>query len=551
MSFLPICNVCLLEIGSGTQGILLSCGHFVCHGCCGASETAICPHCGSRARAASLDHPPAEVRDYLQNPLTQFRASSDVVKFQLDHFRSAAKQACKALHELRLLYSREVKRREAAEQEAEEFRLRAARAKNLEKGGRENVSLDGGGGSFATAFGEGRARAERSEGTSASFDSNSPIGKLRQRFLGVRSQEPDEKSPVFRTSRVVRHDRLGREGVSEGPTQQATREPGRGAAVTGSAQSGGRARPSMSFSGPPPTARYIVQGNGTKPTTPRATSGPPPDEPLRERHAGSGEQRSRQQVTSMVQRPETPGRPIRPAWQDTGRMRLGAERVGGGAQQLTRPSTPRHGQMRLPQARQQQPQSQTGGLQARAGMEEIRRQTCGQNAAIDCGERTGYFPAVGARDPRGSTSGSFPSTGLGRPSSSPRSPLLGGGGSLKRPSSGGLPSPKRSGFSTAAELPGSGTRQGRAGTPLTPLTPLRACPPSPRLRSPQLPFTPRSMPRPGSGRRPSSTGSSQEVGRFDGACGPGKPSTPAGDHHAKSLPQSLAAAGLFTVQGRR
>lgn len=30
--FLPICNACLTDIEHGTQGFLLSCGHFVCHG---------------------------------------------------------------------------------------------------------------------------------------------------------------------------------------------------------------------------------------------------------------------------------------------------------------------------------------------------------------------------------------------------------------------------------------------------------------------------------------------------------------------------------------
>lgn len=39
-----------------------------------------------------LDHPPAEVREYLQNPLTQLKAANDVVMFQLDHFRAAANQ---------------------------------------------------------------------------------------------------------------------------------------------------------------------------------------------------------------------------------------------------------------------------------------------------------------------------------------------------------------------------------------------------------------------------------------------------------------------------
>lgn len=31
-SFVPICNACLTEIEGGTQGFLLSCGHFICRG---------------------------------------------------------------------------------------------------------------------------------------------------------------------------------------------------------------------------------------------------------------------------------------------------------------------------------------------------------------------------------------------------------------------------------------------------------------------------------------------------------------------------------------
>ena len=154
--------------------------------CCGAFEPSMCPHCGSRGRAASLDHPPAEVRDYLQvlsfqdlcrfngisygfspqsfwgslgktvaprrdavqrrvhgacvrffiswvilkpkrffdattlagpskhhlplqNPLTQFRASSDVAMFQLDHFRSVAKQAS-AFHHYQAIHTYLAKR---------------------------------------------------------------------------------------------------------------------------------------------------------------------------------------------------------------------------------------------------------------------------------------------------------------------------------------------------------------------------------------------------------------------------------------------------------
>lgn len=35
-------------------------------GCCRGAQPSVCPHCGSRGRAAVLDHPPAEVRNYLQ-----------------------------------------------------------------------------------------------------------------------------------------------------------------------------------------------------------------------------------------------------------------------------------------------------------------------------------------------------------------------------------------------------------------------------------------------------------------------------------------------------
>ena len=262
-------------------------------------------------------------------------------------------QASKALHDLRLLYSREVKRREEAEKEAEELRARAARVADFRGDGRDGFSGERSG-SFVASFGEGRARVERSN--NSVVDSNSPIGKLRQRFLGVRSEESGEKRPVPRPPQGKRHDRP-REDVHEDQRQaQAGREAG-GAVVTALRESRGDGRPSMSFAGSSSSLSQAVgQEMGRKPNTPRATSGPPSGAPLTERRVGPGEQQPRQQVSAMSQRPETPGRPVRPAWQDTGRVRLGVDRGGGGSQQLARPSTPRHhGQMISPQARQQQP----------------------------------------------------------------------------------------------------------------------------------------------------------------------------------------------------
>lgn len=258
-------------------------------------------------------------------------------------------QASKALHELRLRYSREVKRREEAEKEVEELRARAARATDFRGDGREGFNGDRSG-SFVPSFGEGRARSERSN--NSGVDSNSPIGKLRQRFLGVRSEEPSEKRPVPGTPQGERHGRA-REGVHDHPRQsQAMREVG-GAVATALRESGSDGRPSMSFARPSPSLSQTVgQGIGGKPNTPRTPSGAP----LIERRIVPGEQQPRQQVPVVSQRPETPGRPVRPAWQDTGRIRLGRERGGGGSQQLTRPSTPRHPQIISPQARQQQSQ---------------------------------------------------------------------------------------------------------------------------------------------------------------------------------------------------
>lgn len=69
---------------------------------------------------------------------------------------------------------------------------------------------------------------------------------------------------------------------------------------------------------------------------------------------------------------------------------------------------------------------------ARTDMKDLRRPTSGQDAANGRGGRTGQFPAVAPYDNR-------PSTGTARPTSSPSSPLVGVGGSLKRPSSGSLP----------------------------------------------------------------------------------------------------------------
>lgn len=259
-------------------------------------------------------------------------------------------QASKALHELRLRYSREVKRREEAEKEVEELRARAARVSDFRGDGREGFSGDRSG-SFVAAFGEGRARSERSN--NSGVDSNSPIGKLRQRFLGVRSEESGEKMPVPRPPQGERHGRA-REDVRENPRQaQAMREAG-GAVATALRESGSDGRPSMSFAGPSSSLSQTVgQGIGGKPNTPRTTSGPPSGTPLIERRIVPGEQQPRQQVPAVSQRPETTGRPVRPAWQDTGRVRLGGERGGGGSQQLARPSTPRHGQVFSPQARQQ------------------------------------------------------------------------------------------------------------------------------------------------------------------------------------------------------
>ncbi|CAN0431382.1 unnamed protein product, partial [Ectocarpus sp. 12 AP-2014] len=95
--------------------------------------------------------------------------------FQLDHFRSAANQANKALHELRLVHSEEVGRREAAEAEALRWRQKAEAAEVLASG------------------------HQGGQGRRVSGDGSSPIGNLRQRFGWAREeQRPAAGTPAKR-----------------------------------------------------------------------------------------------------------------------------------------------------------------------------------------------------------------------------------------------------------------------------------------------------------------------------------------------------------------
>ncbi|CAM9361306.1 unnamed protein product [Pylaiella littoralis] len=588
MSFVPICNNCLTPINGGNQGFLLSCGHFICHGCCRGTQPSACPHCGNNARAAVLDHPPVEVREFLKvqtdfNPLMQLKAANDVVMFQLEHFRSAASQANKALHELRLIHSQEVGQREAAEEEARAWRKRAevaevANARNRE--GRRDVSGGSGG---------------------------SPIGKLRQRFLGPRDRQRTTSgtagaltataysSNLFESRPVGGGGGSGDDGDGgRGPPPQGKRVPAgqtasplngqsqssRSTATTSSAvapssldrssepqaRQAGEARgqqlrrissavrhsPSAmagesggvlsSFPGPPPPARPLrlgSEGRGRSPDSLRLVA---PGEGSARLNASSGrsngisgrpqqqQQQQQRRGGAVTQRPETPGRPLRPAWQNgNGNGRNVSASTGattrGEGQLVRRPQASQSGRetsSTLPEHQQQHQQRRPHRpttFEANAG---------GASGGTSGGGGTGLFSSPSP--PRNVRGGTGTPGSLG-PLSSPRSPLLAvRPGAVKRPSSGSLPTPKRQGLAGAG-----GAQQGRAGTPMPTL---RASSSSPQLRTAQLPFTPRSTTRPGSSQRPRSNGGSSASGGQ--RLGDGR--------HVSSVPPSLKASGLF---GRR
>lgn len=314
-------------------------------------------------------------------------------------------QASKALHELRLLYSEEVKRRTNAENEADALRQRTAlgQANALGKDG-GSVEKFGRGGSSGAVFGTKPTRTDRSD--TLGGDGNSPIGRFKQRFFdarGVRRASPAVTVTATMAS-LSRQARPGDErgnvpqellnaagkapvqgspqgicssfgkaasGLSAGltlnekqchpegdrgqnPRVKALREAG-GAAAVASAASGGGARPSMSFSGPPPV-QPAGYGEGRKPDTPRISLAQPQIASPARLPGNAGEQRPRQGVPIMPPRPETPGRPVRPAWQDGGRMRIGTGAGGGGMTQVVRPGTPLSGQKLSPLAQHQQRQ---------------------------------------------------------------------------------------------------------------------------------------------------------------------------------------------------
>ena len=342
-------------------------------------------------------------------------------------------QAGKALHEIRLLYSREVKRREEAEQETQGWRQRAQTAEeNAQSRGGGGGLLRGGASLSAASLGRENLLVDRAtNGVGNGCDSvDSPIGKLRQRFFGSREEQraptatsSTEALPTGVLSRTDRpaaerinvpQDRrvggvgtaaflgdrrvagggkaapvsgLSRSSVSSERNQSQPRPveargqrpqsaapagkapPGRAATITPGASDTG-ARPKISFSGPSP-ARPFARGEGKKPDTPRVGSGhgqplnAPPSQQLR---ASSGEQRPRQWAVETPQRTVetsqvlgTPGRPVRPAWQDGRSPRGGA---GGKVQLAWRPQTPQSGQVsssvshQLDQQQQQQQRQQ-------------------------------------------------------------------------------------------------------------------------------------------------------------------------------------------------
>lgn len=332
-------------------------------------------------------------------------------------------QASKSLHELRLLYSHEVKRREDAESEASALRQKAAAAATTLRGGR------GGGHSFAKGGGTSLGAAFGGDGPDTAGDGGaSPIGKLRQRFFG--SSDTQKNSSIAERATAAAPSNHARQkeyppqqqlptagrtaplraapgsfglsaadaltalapsisnptsvGPSPGQNQQAQSPVGRarrpqllvepGAAPTVAARSG--ARPSMSLSGPQAAARPVDLGGGKKPDTPQlASGGYHPYSSARLRGASAG-QRPQHGVSAAMpqQRPETPGRPTRPAWQNGGNVRIGAMGTGtgvaadgSGTERTARPQTPRNAQVSSPLAQQQQQQRRRPQVETKLG----------------------------------------------------------------------------------------------------------------------------------------------------------------------------------------
>ncbi|CAM9588000.1 unnamed protein product, partial [Scytosiphon promiscuus] len=618
MSFIPICNQCLSDIDGATQGLLLSCGHFICHGCCRGTKPTTCPHCGVRARAAVLDDPPAEVRDYLQNPSTQLKAANDVVMFQLDHFRAAAKQASKALHELRVIHSQEVRRREAAEQDIDDWRRRAeaaeaaaaaaAAANARGEDERRRSSTRAGGGSWgqsprgaentssSSLADPGQRGKTFHDGRGSAGDGASPIRDLRRRFFGARAGEQgtagagagalasvtSTMSSSYRSEGQLAggvgggdggkrgHARLeervrsparnerqrssssvasvatapGGRSAMERATQPQRRSTGqqqpqrqqqlelpRSASAAEGERFGGVLSPqSSSVSGTPRRSRPLPQGGdggargNRKPDAPRLSVSPGParqkataeglqafsrQQQQQQQHQPHPQRQGRGVSAAAARRPETPGRPSRPAWQksnsngsDGGRGSGGGDRTSTGG---TRMQNSGGGQEILSPLAQHVPQQRR--LQRPMGAQAHPAGGCSGGG----GGQSGLYPsAAPPRQARAGTetesssrrmrAGSLP----GQPRSpAPRSPLLAARpGTLKRPASGSLPAPKRQGPASAGDRD-RGTSCGRRAGTSTPI--LRASSPLVQIRSTQLPFTPNSSSRPGSGQRPRKT----------------------------------------------
>lgn len=88
VDFTPFCGnpYCFAQIKS-KQGLVLSCGCFLCPKCA-ATFTDLCPGCKSRGvRAVSLENPPSEVASLTNDTARDFEKIFTALKFQIKHYK--------------------------------------------------------------------------------------------------------------------------------------------------------------------------------------------------------------------------------------------------------------------------------------------------------------------------------------------------------------------------------------------------------------------------------------------------------------------------------
>ena len=103
IDFTPFCGnpLCFSQIGA-KNGLVLSCGCFLCDKC-GNAFSDVCPSCRKRGvRAVALNKVPEDVASVTNDTAQEFENLFTALKFQIQHYKKTMLKAVKVIQEQNL-----------------------------------------------------------------------------------------------------------------------------------------------------------------------------------------------------------------------------------------------------------------------------------------------------------------------------------------------------------------------------------------------------------------------------------------------------------------